>query len=213
MTNDEKKHFLHQINTRYNDNINRYFFGIEVNEAADILRSNFAKFTIARNSYKIEDRIKEILKLIGFSIESDSKNDCNLEKYLNLDDLNENLSNEENKEKQDKIINNKNYEINESIKNEKLKNKYKMLIKDLKNVYNDYWNIIGKACDNRSYNIRVFDNLEHDCHKCSSRKEANRMFDKIATDINKRLNNNYKNYEINFLNMIEKLNDLKNNIY
>ena len=195
MDDDEKKNLLQEINTRYNDNINRYFFGIAIYEAADTLRSNFTKFKEARSSYRIEERIEEILQKMGFSIE----NDTSLEKYLNLDD------NEEVNE--DKTINQKKDEINENIKN-----KYKVLLNDLKKIYKDYLNINKKAFNDRSYYIYAIDFLEYDCQKCSSKKEANEMYNKITTDMNKRLNNDYKNYENKFINMIELLKNLKNNI-
>lgn len=82
MDDDENKHFLQEINTRYNDKINQYFLGFTIHEAADVLRSNYIKFKDARSSYRIEERIEEILQKMGFSIENDSS----LEKYLNLDD-------------------------------------------------------------------------------------------------------------------------------
>ena len=132
---------------------------------------------------------------MGFSIE----NDTSLEKYLNLDD------NEEVNE--DKTINQKKVEINENIKN-----KYKVLLNDLKKIYKDYLNINKKAFNDRSYYIYAIDFLEYDCQKCSSKKEANEMYNKITTDMNKRLNNDYKNYENKFINMIELLKNLKNNI-
>jgi len=195
MDDDEKKNLLQEINTRYNDNINRYFFGIAIYEAADTLRSNFTKFKEARSSYRIEERIEEILKKMGFSIE----NDNSLEKYLNLDD------NEEVNE--DKTINQKKDEINENIKN-----KYKVLLNDLKKIYKDYLNINKKVYNDRFDYIYTIDFLEVDCQRCSSKKEANEVYNKITTDMNKRLNNDYKNYENKFINMIELLKNLKNKI-
>ena len=46
----------------------------------------------------------------------------------------------------------------------------------------------------------------------SSKKEANKMYINITTDMNKRLNNDYKNYEKKFINMIELLKNIKNKI-
>jgi len=195
MDDDEKKNFLQEINSRYNDNINRYFFGIAIYEAADTLRSNFTKFKEARSSYRIEERIEEILQKMGFSIE----NDTSLEKYLNLDD------NEEVNE--DKTIIQKKVKINENIKN-----KYKVLLNDLKKIYKDYLNINKKAFNDRSYYIYSIDFLEYDCQKCSSKKEANEVYNKITTVMNKRLNNDYKIYEKKFINMIELLKNIKNKI-
>ena len=195
MDDDEKKNFLQEINSRYNDNINRYFFGIAIYEAADTLRSNFTKFKEARSSYRIEERIEEILQKMGFSIE----NDTSLEKYLNLDD------NEEVNE--DKTINQKKDEINENIKN-----KYKVLLNDLKKIYKDYLNINKKVYNDRFYYIYAIDFLECDCQRCSSKKEANEVYNKITTDMNKRLNNDYKNYENKFINMIDLLKNIKNKI-
>lgn len=130
MDDDENKHFLQEINTRYNDKINQYFLGFTIHEAADVLRSNYIKFKDARSSYRIEERIEEILQKMGFSIENDSS----LEKYLNLDD------NEEVNE--DETVNKKKDEINENIKN--IKNKYKVLLNDLSKIYKDYLNIKKK---------------------------------------------------------------------
>ena len=198
MDDDENKHFLQEINTRYNDKINQYFLGFTIHEAADVLRSNYIKFKDARSSYRIEERIEEILQKMGFSIENDSS----LEKYLNLDD------NEEVNE--DETVNKKKDEINENIKN--IKNKYKVLLNDLSKIYKDYLNIKKKAYDDRFFYIDSIGFLEYDCQKISSKKEANKMYINITTDMNKRLNNDYKNYEKKFINMIELLKNIKNKI-
>ena len=198
MDDDENKHFLQEINTRYNDKINQYFLGFTIHEAADVLRSNYIKFIDARSSYRIEERIEEILQKMGFSIENDSS----LEKYLNLDD------NEEVNE--DETVNKKKDEINENIKN--IKNKYKVLLNDLSKIYKDYLNIKKKAYDDRFYYIYSIGFLEVDFERCSSKKEANKMYINITTDMNKRLNNDYKNYEKKFINMIELLKNIKNKI-
>ena len=195
MDDDENKHLLQEINTRYNDKINQYFLGFTIHEAADVLRSNYIKFKEARSSYRIEERIEEILQKMGFSIENDSS----LEKYLNLDD------NEEVNE--DKTINQKKDEINENIKN-----KYKVLLNDLSKIYKDYLNTKKKAYDDYFFYIYSIDFLEYDCQKISSKKEANKMYINITTDMNKRLNNDYKNYEKKFINMIELLKNIKNKI-
>lgn len=48
--------------------------------------------------------------------------------------------------------------------------------------------------------------------KISSKKEGNKAYINITTDMNKRLNNDYKNYEKKFINMIELLKNIKNKI-
>ena len=85
--NKDKNKLLEQIQTRYNNSNKTYTLLLPFSPARQCLLNNFSRFVVARMSYKIEDKVKEILKQMGFDVESNNEEEkYDWEKYLNLND-------------------------------------------------------------------------------------------------------------------------------
>ena len=225
MNDDENKNILNQIKTRYVNSNKIPFFSLEFPfpspPAYLRLDNNFSKFVIARRSYKIPERIKEILEQLRLNKEEDEEEDEEEEEEKEDEEEEEEVDKKEVKEKdkeedekEDENTNKKTDEIIDETNNKDgvLKEDNNAILKELDKINKEYSNICVKAYDDCSYYKKVFGKLYRDYDKHYHKKNVSNIYDKITTDIITKLNNNYQKYEKEFINMVDSLNDLKNKI-
>ena len=240
--NEDKNKLLEQIQTRYNNSNKTYTLLLPFSPARQCLLNNFSRFVVARMSYKIEDKVKEILKQMGFDVESNNEEEkYDWEKYLNLNDEDdeedeededysyedeeeeeeeEEEDDDEEEEEDDEEENENEENINESEISDKIQNKIgnskeeeknKILTK-LKILYKKYLHICKTSSDECTYYLIFFDKLEENYKKYYFIKGVKTVYDKVTLDVIIKLNNNYQKNEIEFINIINDLLDLKNKL-
>ena len=185
MKDDENENFIRQIKTKYDNNV--YFLGVIRLSETFCLTENYVEFEKTTKSFKIEDRIKEILKDIGLYDENDCCKKNNFwKKYLFIydDEQAKEKSNEEEKEeddedeeeeddedaeeedeeeKDDEDEEEEDDELNNKIKEKikVLKEEYRMILKKLKSIYTKYLNICVKANEDYFFYHKVLMKLTY----------------------------------------------------
>ena len=106
MNDDENKNILNKIKTRYVNSNKIPFFSLEFPfpspPAYLRLDNNFSKFVIARRSYKIPERIKEILEQLRLNKEKDEEEDKKEDKEEDKKEVKEKDKEEDKKEDKEK---------------------------------------------------------------------------------------------------------------
>ena len=237
MKDDENLNFISQIKTKYNNN-DKCFFGLPYLEQSVCLTNNFDKFPKIRESFKIEDKMKEILKKIGLYSEDECciKNnhwvkyliDCDDEQTKEVsdeeeeeeeddeeeeeeDDEEEEEEDDEEKEEGCKNKKEKNFESDDKImeKVKFLKEPYKIVLKKLKSTFKVYLNICVKADEDYTFYYKVLKKLDSNYDEYYYVNNMSTIYHKVTTGIILLLNNNYLNYEKKFINIVNTLINLK----
>ena len=233
--NEDKNKLLEQIQTRYNNSNKTFSLLLPFSPAHQCLLNNFSRFFAAKMSYKIEDKVKEILKQMGFDVGSNNEEEkYDWKKYLNLNDEDdeededysyedeeeeEEEDDDEEEEEDDEEENENEENINESENSDKIQNKIgnlkeeeKKILTKLKILYKKYLDIWKTSNDECTYYLIFFDKLEENYKKYYFIKGVKTVYDKVTLDVIIKLNNNYQKNEIEFINIINDLLDLKNKL-
>ena len=207
---NETNTLIEKIKTNY---INNNGLIIRIPDLApyDNLITNHELFIKARQSYKIEDKAKDILKKIGLFFIDDKtkkKDEKYWEKFLEDRKYWEDLRklDEEQKIQKRKEIANYNAEVENRYK--LMKEEYQIVLKDLKNVYKEYLNICREAFDYSDYYLSVIKDLHYYYKKYFWEKGVGKIYDGTTTEIIDIMNNKYILNEKRFINISNCLNHL-----
>ena len=82
------------------------------------------------------------------------------------------------------------------------------ILEEINDLVHEYNKIADESKENFDYYYKVIFNLGCNYNSNYSEKGCGRIYDKIATEINSLLNNNYINYEKQLINIVDKIKDL-----